>query len=49
MVGMFQSPLFITFFGSLAFQAPEILVADAPKRTKQADVYALGMVRIFPR
>ncbi|CAE6415023.1 unnamed protein product [Rhizoctonia solani] len=29
--------------GSLRWAAPELLVADAPKRTAQCDVYAMGM------
>ncbi|KEP46202.1 tyrosine kinase catalytic domain protein, partial [Rhizoctonia solani 123E] len=31
--------------GSIRWTAPEMLLEEAPKRTKQADVYALGMCR----
>ncbi|KAL5641772.1 hypothetical protein ACGC1H_002025 [Rhizoctonia solani] len=33
--------------GSVRWVAPELLAEDAPKRTKESDVYALGMVRRY--
>ncbi|KEP46121.1 tyrosine kinase catalytic domain protein [Rhizoctonia solani 123E] len=35
--------------GSLRWTAPEMLLEEAPKRTKQSDVYALGMARNIHR
>ncbi|KDN43042.1 hypothetical protein RSAG8_06365, partial [Rhizoctonia solani AG-8 WAC10335] len=32
--------------GSARWVAPEMFIKDAPKRTKEADMYALGMVGI---